>query len=129
MRRFHSIGVLFAVFALVVRAAIPVGWMPNTAGIASGVPIVFCTHDGPKTALVDLNWTPGGEHHQPAQGPGEHHQVCPFAAAGTVAPPAAAPLIVAALDAEKLALRSESSFEVRTARRDLPQPRAPPLKA
>jgi hypothetical protein len=86
-KRFRHIAIHLALAAMMLRALVPVGWMPNTTG-ASGSFFTICTMDGP-VHLAD-------QHDQGKHTPddGQHgHDECPFAAA----PHFAAPLTVAKL--------------------------------
>jgi hypothetical protein len=84
---FHrSLAISLALCAMVLRALLPDGWMPNMAAGATAAPFVICLADGGHA---------GGK--APAQPTQEHsHAPCAFAAAAPLAPPAFAALIVAA---------------------------------
>ena len=69
--------------AMLLRAFVPAGWMPNISGLARGVPIVICSGSGAQTVLVD----PDGKPVQPANP--TDHGVCAFAASGPLALPLA----------------------------------------
>ena len=78
----HS-AALFALVAILLRAVIPAGWMPDSG---AGAPRAFCTADG----LVLLHTTDT----DPAPSPDEHASLlCPFAvsAGGAAAPAIAVP--------------------------------------
>jgi len=79
----RNLAVTLALAAMLVRAAIPAGWMPNVAGpLGSG--FVICSVDG--------------AHHLPAHDPSKGHDdgsICPFAAAAHLAPPQMPPAIAA----------------------------------
>jgi hypothetical protein len=71
----------FALAVMLLRALLPVGWMPGTTP-QGGVALVICNGDGPAQSMagmsgMDHKSTPGGPHHNDA---------CPFAAAPHYAP-------------------------------------------
>ena len=116
-----------ALVAMVLRALIPAGWMPAAGGQGTG--LVICTGQG----LVTIQLGPDGKP-LPAQ-PGDqdqshHHDVCPFAAAGHLAPPAltaglSLPLAVVAGAAPPV----PQGIGRNLARHSLASPRAPPRLA
>jgi hypothetical protein len=73
-----------ALAAMVLRALLPDGWMPNSAGLSGGTTLIICTIEGPTKLHVDAD----GTSHAP-QDQTHHHDVCPFAVAGPFAPPTA----------------------------------------
>ena len=75
-RRLYISALWLAIAAIMLRAFVPAGWMPNIGGPASGVPIVICSGSGAQTVLVD----PDGKPVQPANP--TDHGVCAFAASG-----------------------------------------------
>ena len=77
-RTFRLAGIHLALAALMLRALMPDGWMPNTA-LAGGMPIALCTIDGPVNLVVGLDGKPAPQ--DPAHNDGRHVDVCPFAAA------------------------------------------------
>jgi hypothetical protein len=114
--------VLLLLAALVFRAAIPTGWMPDLQG-ASGAPLVICTGSGSEVLRLDKGGVPAGPHSA------GHHDVCAFASlAGAPAAPA---LVLGAAPRFALALRQDPPAET------LPRPplrhreqaaRAPPIR-
>jgi len=70
---FRSFAVTLALSAMLLRAVLPAGWMPNLAG-PGDVPLVICSVDG--------------AHHLPPHEParGDDHS-CPFAVMAHLAPP------------------------------------------
>ncbi|HWY60700.1 MAG TPA: DUF2946 family protein [Rhizomicrobium sp.] len=68
-----------ALVALLLRALLPTGWMPNPAG-AAGAPFIICTLDGPALAV-------DGKGHKQTPDDPRSHESCPFAAAASLAPP------------------------------------------
>jgi hypothetical protein len=83
-RKFRFVAVQLALAALILRALLPAGWMPNPHG--GGAAFVVCTIDG---AAAPDRKGPG----KTAPDSGHQHEECPFAAA----PHLAAPAIVAQL--------------------------------
>jgi hypothetical protein len=86
----HRASVCFALLALLVRALLPVGWMPNPAGTA-GTPIILCTVEGGIPVFLGLDGKP--LKNSPADDHTQHSDGCPFAATPHVA---TATVIVAA---------------------------------
>ncbi len=71
----------FALAVMLLRALLPVGWMPGTTP-QGGMALVICNGDGPAQSMggmpgMDHKSTPGGTH---------HNDECPFAAAPHYAP-------------------------------------------
>jgi hypothetical protein len=67
-----------ALAALILRAFLPTGWMPNPQGPAESA-FVICTMDGP-VQTTDGKALPGKDDPRA-------HETCPFAAAASLAPP------------------------------------------
>jgi hypothetical protein len=84
--RLRAIGWVLALSAIMLRAALPAGWMPVADG-SGGSALVICTGHGPLTAPVHS--------HKQAPLPGHGNDVCPFAAVGHLSPPATIALLVA----------------------------------
>jgi hypothetical protein len=78
MRGLRYTLVHFALVALIVRALLPTGWMPNPQGPAESA-FVVCTMDGP-VQTADGKALPGKDDPRA-------HETCPFAAAAGLAPP------------------------------------------
>jgi Protein of unknown function (DUF2946) len=75
---FRSLAVTLALSAMLLRAVVPAGWMPNMAG-AEGTPFAICSTDGMNRVPV---------HQDPARGSqDEHGFACPFAGIAHLAPP------------------------------------------
>jgi hypothetical protein len=102
--------------ALFLHALLPVGWMPNPAGLGESA-FIICTADG--------SLQHGKAPSQPDYA--SHHDACVFAAAALAAPPPqTAFLATPDLRASAVALAS-SSLAAATSPRFAPQsPRAPP---
>ena len=113
-------GLHLALVAMLVRALLPAGWMPDTTG-QGPTALVICTMNGPVLSNV-----PASEH-KPVHDDGRQNDVCPFAASIHLATPAAA---VAFAPSSSVAQISSLSFAVQCAfepARHAPQsPRAPP---
>jgi hypothetical protein len=78
---FRSLAVTLALSAMLLRAMLPVGWMPDLAG--TGAPLVICSVDG----LHHIPQDPSHSHDD------DHGYACPFAAAAHLAPPQLPPAI------------------------------------
>jgi hypothetical protein len=121
-RWLRASAVCVALVAIVTRALVPVGWMPNMTGF--GPLIVMCSKDGP----VPFPFDPGSKSpkHDPSHD-GDHHTVCPFNAAPHFAVSASA-TTVAEVPAEFVGTPLiPASTSLRSVRRHEPQsPRAPP---
>ena len=106
---------------MLLRALVPNGWMPNTAG-TPGVPFAICTINGP--VMLGGAQDPAGKHAPDGM---RHMDICPFAASIRVATPPFAVFVgplatVAFIVVPALAEQSLPSIE-----RHSPQsPRAPP---
>ncbi len=90
MSRFRRAAVHLALVALMLRALLPAGWMPNPA---AGSLFVICTMEGALQADGKA---------KPASNDPRAHEACPFAAAAHLSPPQennhfAAPLLAAAM--------------------------------
>lgn len=104
--------ILFALVAcaLLLRAAMPAGWMPS-AGADGVMRVSVCTGMGAQTMWIGRD---GAVHHGEAPAPGHHDgQPCAFGALGVgldatpgvaVAPPLAPPLTVAAETRQRAAV-------------------------
>lgn len=81
----RSAGLHVVLVAMLLRAFLPVGWMPappSHAADANWVPFVICTGNG----LVRLNAPPGSDHSDDQQ---THHVApCPYAASAHLSMPA-----------------------------------------
>jgi hypothetical protein len=115
-------GVQIALVAMLLRALLPVGWMPDTAASA-GAPFVICTVNGPLQAAH----LPDTGKHQPGHDDGRQNDMCPFAASIHFATPAAAAVVAPSTQVAALAPLSLPVHAVRSAARHaLQSPRAPP---
>jgi hypothetical protein len=99
---------MLALAAMLLRALIPVGWMPSSQ-IAQGTPIVICTQYGQAHVLVDSEGRrpPAPSDHENS---GRTHPPCAFASIATLALPvialAALPVLVEVETGPHLAGRS-----------------------
>jgi hypothetical protein len=110
-----------AILAMMLRALVPVGWMP------SGIPghtFTICTVDG--FQRITPSHRTGD--HDPA--PAHSNSVCPFAASAHFAPPVAAP-VLSALPTTFTTARFAASLSLPagTARDWNRAPRAPPTNS
>jgi hypothetical protein len=90
MRGLRHTLVHIALAALILRAFLPTGWMPNPQGPTEGA-FVICTMDGP-VQTTDGKVLPGKDDPRA-------HEACPFAAA----PHLATPLVMTAMPLPMLA--------------------------
>jgi hypothetical protein len=109
-----------ALAALILRAFLPAGWMPNPQGLGETA-FVICTMDGPVIA-------PSGKA-LPGKDDPRAHETCPFAAGAQLAQPAdfialAAPELSSTAAPRDLA----SGLEARRASFFQPASRAPPSR-
>jgi hypothetical protein len=122
---------LLALPALLLRALIPVGFMP--VATADGLSIEFCPDAGPLPAAASAAADPHAHHHHHTEGGADpssasHHAPCPFAASATLAAAPEAASVPAAHALE----RASGDAEV-SARAFVPSivraqsPRAPPV--
>jgi hypothetical protein len=118
----RSLGFTLALSAMLVRALLPAGWMPNPAGPGETV-LVICTAQG----LVKL--APVHDRHR---APLSDHggQACPFGAATPLSPPQLAALAPAPVgNGQWFSFTSVRFFAVTSHRGFLHAPRAPPVLA
>jgi hypothetical protein len=98
LRTFRLAAVQLALAAMMLRALLPMGWMPNPEGFAQS-PLVICLMDMPSgmdmshamdmSKPMDMDMDMHGHDH----GQQQNNEQCPFAAA----PHIAAPFIIAEL--------------------------------
>jgi len=113
----RSSAVLLALCGLMLRALLPAGWMP---GPANAAPLIICAMDG----LHRIN--PVGDH---KQDPASHQdsQMCPFAAAAHLAPPAMPYAVLPSFTFAALETRIPKQIVAANSAPDLTHgPRAPP---
>lgn len=120
LRMLRLAGVQIALVAMVLRALLPAGWMPDTA---AGTPFVICTMNGPMQAAH----LPDPGKHQPGHDDGRQNDVCPFAASVHFATPAATATVAQSTQVASFASVPLPAPAVRAAIRYARQsPRAPP---
>ena len=115
-------GLRLALAAMLLRALVPDGWMPNTTS-TPGTLFAICTVDGPVTLGGAQNSS--GKH---APGDTRHIDVCPFAAAPHAAVFAA--VVAPALPSQNLLAdlsAPEPAAAVPARPYALQSPRAPPV--
>ncbi len=115
----------FALAVMLLRALLPVGWMPGTTP-QGGMALVICSGDDPGQTMAGM---PGMDH-KSAPGGNHHNDECPFAAAPHYAPAAS----LTALAAPSLAFTDTQdqvsrSFIAAGTRHSPQSPRAPPALA
>ena len=71
---FRRAAVHLALAAMLLRAVMPVGWMPSAA---AGSPLTICTMNGPIRMVLGPDGNPIKQK--------PHHEACPFAAAPPLA--------------------------------------------
>ena len=115
-------GLHLALVAMLVRALLPAGWMPDTSAHGPA-PLVICTMNGPILAAP-----PGdASKRKPAHDDGRQTDICPFAASIHVATPASAVAIAPSTTVALIAAPALSGQSLPKVARYSPQsPRAPP---
>lgn len=141
--RYPRAAVILALAAMMLRALLPMGWMPNPSGFAQS-PLVICLMDTPSgvdmsamsqmdvstMSQMDMSHDMSGMDMKKDHGGQQTSEPCPFAAA----PHIAAPLAVAELARiPELVHFAEKSPAIahfdRVAHYQPQSPRAPPLTA
>ena len=118
----RSLGFTLALSAMLVRALLPAGWMPNPAGPGETA-LIICTAQG----LVHL--APAHDHH-PAPLSDHGGQACPFGAAAPLSPSQLAVLVPAPVwNGQSFSFTPARFFTVALHRGGLHAPRAPPVFA
>lgn len=125
IRNLRFAAIHLALAAMVLRALLPAGWMP---GASAGTPLVVCTMNGPQQIVLGADGKP--LKHQPSQDDARHHEMCPFAAAATLATPSAPATPALPGYAVLIPQRLANGYLAASAQRHTPQsPRAPPAFA
>ena len=118
MRGLRHTLVHLALAALILRAFLPTGWMPNPQGPAESL-FVICTMDGPVEA-TDGKTLPGKDDPRA-------HEACPFAAVASIAPPVDFVRLAAPELSRSPAPRAiAAGLDARAGQFVRPSPRAPP---
>jgi hypothetical protein len=94
LRTFRLAAVQLALAAMMLRALLPMGWMPNPDGFAQS-PLVICLMDMPSgmpqamdmSHDMDMSKPMGMDMHGHDHGQQQSNEQCPFAAAPHVAAP------------------------------------------
>jgi hypothetical protein len=89
-RRIRLAGVHIALAAMLLRALLPAGWMPNPTP-STGPAIVICTMDAATHLALESDGQP--LKHPPDQNNDRSHETCPFAAVPHLAAPAGASVL------------------------------------
>lgn len=116
--------VQFALAAMLLRALVPAGWMPN-ADAAAGTPITICTMNGP----VQIDSGTDGQPLKKNQDRNDlrHHEACPFAAAPAMAQPTpATALMLPSPISQSVQLSAYRDLAVQAVGYTPQSPRAPP---
>src|ERR1700761_12940 len=99
----RQLAVSLALAAMLLRALLPDGWMPNTGSAAAASPFLICSIDG---AHQRDGKTPADQE--------RHHGPCAFAAAGHLSPPSDVSLALGTTtDAVRIASRYSDDFNAR----------------
>ena len=133
----RSVAVHVAFIAMLLRALLPTGWMPNPDG-ASQSPLIICPMENPGAAMQGMT----GAAHDMAEmaarpGPHQHNKsndhdpsICPFAAAPHLALPVLASALPLPTTVALTAHRADRLYVARPSSQHAPQsPRAPPMSA
>jgi hypothetical protein len=111
----RSFAVTLALSAMLLRAVLPAGWMPNVTGVG-GAALVICSVDG--------------THHLPSQDPtrSQHDDhMCPFAAVAHLAPPQLPPAVAQPSAVAALAPHFDAPLAVSHLHDPGHAPRGPPV--
>jgi hypothetical protein len=116
-----------ALVAMLLRALLPAGWMPNPAGPARAF-ITICTMNGP----VHMAWPgtarPAPDRRSPDQHSSDHANApCAFAAAAPLAALAQTTLLVPPLAAARFVSRTHGAAIQIQSRDRAHAPRGPPI--
>lgn len=133
----RSIAVYVAFCAILLRALLPAGWMPNPNG-ASQSPLIICPMENPGAAMPGMT---GPAHNMAgmAARPAQHQHnksndhdpsICSFAAAPHLAPPVLASALPLPTIVTLTVRRADHLHVAQASSRHTPQsPRAPPVSA
>jgi len=129
--RFRRVAVTLALGAMLLRALLPTGWMPNPAGFATS-PLIICLMDMPSAAAqaMDMSMSGmdmhahGGSHDHGTQ---QNNETCPFAAAPHIAAPIAIADLAPPSTLSHFVVHEAAGHSIIGTGRYQPQsPRAPP---
>jgi hypothetical protein len=121
MMAWRRYAAIFALTAILVRAFVPLGWMPSIAQGAA-FEVVVCTLSGQKHVAFDANGDPLSDQQKDTG----DSAPCAFATAANLAPPASAAPIVFVLSETYLSAAITDIASPRQASRTAWQSRAPP---
>jgi len=132
----RSIAVYVAFCAILLRALLPAGWMPNPNG-ASQSPLIICPMQNPEAAMPGMTGAArdmagmDGQSRQHQHKSNDHDSsICPFAAAPHLAPPVLASALPLPTTVALTANRADRLYAARPSSHHTPQsPRAPPVSA
>lgn len=82
-RNVRIAAVHIALVAMLLRALLPTGWMPNNTG--GPAPLIVCTGAGLVAITFDKNGTPLKQ--TPIKSDATHRGICPFGVVAHLAPP------------------------------------------
>ena len=126
-RRIRFAAVQLALAAMLLRALLPAGWMPNPVASVDA-PFVICSMDGPVHISLGADGQPLKQ--LPDQNNDLGHDTCPFAAASHLAPPTlASALAQPSSTASTPPMAAHLASAERLARYTPQSPRAPPTLA
>jgi uncharacterized protein involved in copper resistance len=132
-----AVGLAFA--AMMLRALMPAGWMPNPSG-AGGSLFVICDMDQMDMSKMDMSHMSaadmanmdmsGMDHGAPGKNSGDahHNEACPFAAAPHVATPSiVAMLLLPSMLAKFSPFQAREQVAIKTTVYTPQSPRGPPI--
>jgi hypothetical protein len=130
LRTFRLAAVQLALAAMMLRALLPMGWMPNPEGFAQS-PLVICLMDMPSSMgmshAMDMSKPMDMAGHGQEHGQQQNNEQCPFAAAPHIAAPIAIAELAPPAELARFAESPSSRTLVAFALDYHPQsPRAPP---
>lgn len=121
MTAWRRYAAIFALTAILLRAFVPLGWMPSaTQGAAFEV--VVCTLSGQKHIALDANGNPLSDQQKDTS----DHAPCAFATAANLAPPTSVAPFVLVLSETYLSATVTDVTSPRQALKTAWQSRAPP---
>jgi hypothetical protein len=134
MTSFRRAAVCLALAAMMLRALMPAGWMPNPAGAGDSF-FVICDMDqgdmpGMDMSAMDMSKMDMSDHGSSGKHSGDVHQheACPFAAAPHVATPSAeAALLLPSLLAKFSPQLAQGQAAIKAATYTPQSPRGPPV--
>jgi len=130
LRTFRLAAVQLALAAMMLRALLPMGWMPNPEGFAQS-PLVICLMDMPSgmdmSHTMDMSKPMDMDMHGHDHGQQQNNEQCPFAAAPHIAAPFTIAELAPPSELARFAEKPISGTPLALALAYHPQsPRAPP---